>query len=170
MQDLLDHGEARKKQEEAEFARIDAEAKDERDKQSGFRGKVCLLDIAKSRVTNMLVDPRCSGWSRRPTGRVDPRWSQGRGKAPSDPQRLEIEPTSDALRSRNYGVVKPRRMQSGRKTSGTRSWMFSQGAKESNRKKRRLRKTGLRTRLVVIPPIRLSSLLRFPGQRDGRRR
>lgn len=41
MQDLLDHGEARKKQEEAEFARIDAEAKDERDKEMGFRGKVC---------------------------------------------------------------------------------------------------------------------------------
>ena len=40
MQDLLDHGEARKKEEEAEFARIDAEAKDERDKQEGLRGKV----------------------------------------------------------------------------------------------------------------------------------
>ena len=40
MQDLLDHGEARKKQEEAEFARIDADAKEERDKQMGFRGKV----------------------------------------------------------------------------------------------------------------------------------
>jgi len=43
MQDLLDHGEARKKQEEAEFARIDAEAKDERDKEMGFRGKI--LDV-----------------------------------------------------------------------------------------------------------------------------
>jgi len=36
----LDHGEARKKQEEAEFARIDAEVKDERDKEAGLRGKV----------------------------------------------------------------------------------------------------------------------------------
>jgi len=43
MQDLLDHGEARKKLEEAEFARIDAEAKDERDRQMGLRGKVCPL-------------------------------------------------------------------------------------------------------------------------------
>lgn len=37
--DFLDHGESRSKQEEAEFARIDAKAKDERDKQMGFRGK-----------------------------------------------------------------------------------------------------------------------------------
>jgi len=43
MQDLLDHGEGRKKQEEAEFARIDAEAKNERDKQLGFGGKI--LDV-----------------------------------------------------------------------------------------------------------------------------
>lgn len=55
MQDLLDHGEGRKKQEEAEFARIDAEVKDERDKEMGFRGKVCPLDITESRmrVTNI---------------------------------------------------------------------------------------------------------------------
>jgi hypothetical protein len=55
MQDLLDNGEARKKQEETEFARIDAEAKDERDKEMGFRGKVCPLDMEKSRmgVTNI---------------------------------------------------------------------------------------------------------------------
>ena len=45
MQDLLDHGEARKKQEEAEFSRIDARAKDEQDKQMGFRGKVCPLSV-----------------------------------------------------------------------------------------------------------------------------
>ena len=50
MQDLLDHGESRKKQEEAEFARIDAEAKDERDKKMGFRGKVCLLSAVKPRI------------------------------------------------------------------------------------------------------------------------
>jgi hypothetical protein len=43
MQDLLDHGESRKEEEEVEFARIDAQAKDERDKQMGFRGKVCTL-------------------------------------------------------------------------------------------------------------------------------
>jgi len=43
VQDLLDHGEARKRQEEAEFARIDAEAKDNRDEQAGFRGKI--LDV-----------------------------------------------------------------------------------------------------------------------------
>ena len=55
MQDLLDHGESRKKQEEAEFARIDAEVKDERDKQMGVRGKVRPLTVAKSRmrVTNV---------------------------------------------------------------------------------------------------------------------
>ena len=52
MQDLLDNGEARKKQEEAEFARIDAEAKDERDKQAGLRGKVRPLWIEKSRIAN----------------------------------------------------------------------------------------------------------------------
>ena len=40
IQDFLDNGEARKKQEEAEFARIDAETKDERDKELGLRGKV----------------------------------------------------------------------------------------------------------------------------------
>lgn len=44
VQDFLDHGESRKKKEEAEFARIEAQAKDERDKQSGFRGKVCLIN------------------------------------------------------------------------------------------------------------------------------
>jgi len=43
IQDLLDHGEARKKQEEAEFARIDAEAKDEHHKMLGLRGKI--LDV-----------------------------------------------------------------------------------------------------------------------------
>ncbi|KAF9653653.1 hypothetical protein BDM02DRAFT_1642962 [Thelephora ganbajun] len=43
VEDLLDRGEARKKQEEAEFARIDAEAKHERDKRLGFRGKI--LDV-----------------------------------------------------------------------------------------------------------------------------
>jgi len=58
MQDLLDHGEARKKQEEAEFARIDAEAKDERDKQMGLRGKVCPLGIAKSRIRVTNVSHR----------------------------------------------------------------------------------------------------------------
>lgn len=53
MQDLLDHGEARKRQEEAEFARIDAEAKDQRDKQAGLRGKVRPPSIARLRVTNI---------------------------------------------------------------------------------------------------------------------
>jgi len=53
MQDLLDHGEGRKKLEEAEFARIDAEAKDERDKQMGFRGKI--LDVLDG------PDPRLAG-------------------------------------------------------------------------------------------------------------
>jgi len=53
MQDLLDHGESRKKQEEAEFARIDANAKDERDKQAGFRGKI--LDVLDG------PDPRLAG-------------------------------------------------------------------------------------------------------------
>jgi len=43
VQDLLDHGEARKKEEEAEFARIDAEVKDKRDKEMGLRGKI--LDV-----------------------------------------------------------------------------------------------------------------------------
>jgi len=50
MQDLIDHGEARKKEEDAEFARIDAEAKEERDKQAGFRGKILdVLDGPDSR-------------------------------------------------------------------------------------------------------------------------
>jgi hypothetical protein len=48
VQDFLDHGEGRKKQEEAEFARIDAEAKDERDKQAGLHGKVCPTKIYKN--------------------------------------------------------------------------------------------------------------------------
>jgi len=43
VQDLLDHGESRKKEEQAEFARIEAVAKAERDKQLGIRGKI--LDI-----------------------------------------------------------------------------------------------------------------------------
>jgi len=53
VQDFLDHGEARKKQEEAEFTRIDAEAKDERDKELGFRGKI--LDVLDG------PDPRLAG-------------------------------------------------------------------------------------------------------------
>jgi hypothetical protein len=55
MQDLLDHGESRKKQEEAEFARIDAQAKDERDKEMGFRGKVRLYNAINpwTRVTSV---------------------------------------------------------------------------------------------------------------------
>ena len=60
MQDLLDHGEGRKKQEEVEFARIDAEAKDERDKQSGFRGKVRPLFIIKPRTRVMNIPHRSS--------------------------------------------------------------------------------------------------------------
>jgi len=60
MQDLLDHGEARKKQEEVEFARIDAEAKDERDKEEGLRGKVRPLRIAKSRTRVTSVPHRFS--------------------------------------------------------------------------------------------------------------
>lgn len=60
VQDLLDHGESRKKQEEAEFARIDAEAKDERDKQMGFRGKVCLPCVVKLRVRLANVSYRSS--------------------------------------------------------------------------------------------------------------
>jgi len=52
MQDLLDHGEARKKQEEAEFARIDAEAKEERDKQMGFRGTVRPLGSSEIAHSN----------------------------------------------------------------------------------------------------------------------
>lgn len=50
MQDLVDHGEARKKLEEAEFARIDAEAKDERDKEAGLRGKVRSSCIPESQM------------------------------------------------------------------------------------------------------------------------
>jgi hypothetical protein len=41
-QDLQDHGEAMKKQD---FTRIDAEPKDEDDKQLGVCGKVCPLSI-----------------------------------------------------------------------------------------------------------------------------
>jgi len=37
-----------------EFARIDAEAKDERDKQMGFRGKACL---PVSRLYNFQIYP-----------------------------------------------------------------------------------------------------------------
>jgi len=67
MQDLLDHGEARKKQEEAEFARIDAEAKDERDKEAGLRGKVRLLRIAISwmRVASVLHHRYLTFWMAR---------------------------------------------------------------------------------------------------------
>jgi len=60
MQDFLDHGEARKKQEETEFARIDAEAKDERDRQLGLRGKVGPLSIAESRMRMTNVPHRSS--------------------------------------------------------------------------------------------------------------
>lgn len=59
MQDLLDHGESRKKQEEVEFARIDAQAKDERDKQMGIRGKVRLLSAVKP-LTRATDVPRRS--------------------------------------------------------------------------------------------------------------
>jgi len=52
-QDFLDHGESRKKQEEAEYARIDAEIKTERDKQMGVRGKI--LDVLDG------PDPRLAG-------------------------------------------------------------------------------------------------------------
>jgi len=63
MQDLLDHGEARKKQEDAEFARIDAEAKDERDKEAGLRGKVRPLHITTGRERRAYpTDLRRSGW------------------------------------------------------------------------------------------------------------
>jgi len=72
MQDLLDHGEGRKKQEEAEFARIDAEAKDERDKEAGLRGKVRPLHIAKSR-TRVTSAPRrfSTFWMARMPGQPD---------------------------------------------------------------------------------------------------
>jgi len=50
IQDFLDHGEAKKKQEEAEFARIDAAAKDERDQQAGVRGKVRAAPLKRTRV------------------------------------------------------------------------------------------------------------------------
>lgn len=60
MQDLLDHGESRKRQEEAEFARIDASAKEERDKQMGFRGKVCLPNVPKLRMQMTIVSCRSS--------------------------------------------------------------------------------------------------------------
>ena len=60
MQDLLDNGESRKKEEEAEFARIDAEAKDERDKQAGFRGKVRPSSVVKPRMRVTNVSYRSS--------------------------------------------------------------------------------------------------------------
>ncbi|KAF9788101.1 hypothetical protein BJ322DRAFT_1047018 [Thelephora terrestris] len=53
MQDLVDHGESRKRQEEAEYARIDAEARQERSKQLGLRGKI--LDVLDG------SDPRHAG-------------------------------------------------------------------------------------------------------------
>ena len=76
MQDLLDNGEARKKQEEVEFARIDAEVKDERDKQMGFRGKVRSVRLRetthmgdeyahRSSMSWMVQMPRLPGQNQR---------------------------------------------------------------------------------------------------------
>jgi len=56
----LDHGEAREKQEEAEFARIDAEAKDERDRQMGFRGEVRSVGLRETTYANDELAHRSS--------------------------------------------------------------------------------------------------------------
>jgi len=46
----------------------------------------------------------------------------------------------------NSGAAKPSRMRNGKRMSETRYWTSSQGIKERNRKKSRLRRIGSRTR------------------------